>query len=234
MSEEDIKNHHKMVKELEQKEKEPEKLQIKLYNWGPCVVRFKIKKNFLEALLKEAKDCYGDFSEQLAGQLHKEQSFTAESRNKLVPYLAPYLGAYDEVFQRFANVKYDKKPSYFMSAMWINYQKQHDFNPPHDHDGKLSFVVYLSIPDELKKENKEYKGRSCGPGGIQIMYGDGPRGCITNLSHFPEAGDMFIFPAWVKHWVSPYKSNCVRVSVSGNIHDSAQLNNIEQNVKDKT
>ena len=66
------------------------------------------------------------------------------------------------------------------------------------------------------------------------MYGDGPRGCITNLSHFPEEGDMFIFPAWVKHWVSPYKSDCVRVSVSGNIHDSAQLNNIEQNVKDKT
>jgi hypothetical protein len=181
MSEEDIKNHHKMVKELEKKEEEPEKLQIKLYNWGPCVVRFKIKKKFLEMLLKEAKDCYGDFSEQLAGQLHKEQSFTAESRNKLVPYIAPYLGAYDEVFQRFANVKYDKKPEYFMSAMWVNYQKQHDFNPPHDHDGKLSFVVYLSIPEELKKENKEYKGRSCGPGGIQIMYGDGPRGCITNL-----------------------------------------------------
>jgi len=37
---------------------------------------------------------------------------------------------------------------------------------------------------------------------------------------------MFIFPAWLKHWVSPFKSDCTRISVSGNIHDSAPLNNI--------
>ena len=37
----------------------------------------------------------------------------------------------------------------------------------------------------------------------------------------------FIFPAWLKHWVAPYKSDCVRISVSGNIHDSAPLNSIQ-------
>ena len=234
MTEEDIKNHHKMINELEKKEAQPESLQVTLFNWGPCVVKFKIKENFKQLLLAEAKDCQGDFSEQLAGQLDKEMGFTTDSKNRILPHLSPYLGAYDNVFERFQNKKHEKKPEYFMSAMWINYQKQYDFNPPHDHDGKLSFVVYLSIPEELKKENKAYKGNSCGPGGLQIMYGEGPRGCITNFSHFPEEGDMFIFPAWVKHWVSPYKSDCVRVSVSGNIHDSAQLNNIEQHVKDKT
>ena len=33
------------------------------------------------------------------------------------------------------------------------------------------FVIYLKIPEELKNndENKEYKGRSCGPGGIQFL-----------------------------------------------------------------
>ena len=66
-----------------------------------------------------------------------------------------------------------------MSALWINYQKKNEFNPPHDHDGKLSFVIYLKIPEELKKENAEYKGKSCGPGGIQFLYGDGPRDSIT-------------------------------------------------------
>ena len=38
---------------------------------------------------------------------------------------------------------------------------------------------------------------------------------------------MFIFPAWLKHWVSPFKSDCERISVSGNVHDSAPLNNIK-------
>ena len=39
---------------------------------------------------------------------------------------------------------------------------------------------------------------------------------------------MFIFPAWLKHYVAPYKSNVTRISVSGNVHDSAPLNNIKK------
>ena len=114
-----------------------------------------------------------------------------------------------------------------MSALWINYQKQHEFNPPHDHDGAISFVIYLQIPDELKKENEAYVGKSGGPGGIQFFYGDGTRDAITYMSHFPKERDMFIFPAWLKHWVNPFKSDCTRISVSGNIHDSAKINNIK-------
>ena len=39
---------------------------------------------------------------------------------------------------------------------------------------------------------------------------------------------MYIFPAWLKHWVAPYRSNCTRISVSGNFHDAAPLNEIEK------
>ena len=39
---------------------------------------------------------------------------------------------------------------------------------------------------------------------------------------------MFIFPAWLKHWVSPFNSDCVRVSVSGNVHDSAPLSQVRK------
>jgi gentisate 1,2-dioxygenase len=46
---------------------------------------------------------------------------------------------------------------------------------------------------------------------------------ITNNSFFPEEGDIFIFPAWLKHWVYPYRSDAIRVSVSGNIVDSLGL-----------
>jgi hypothetical protein len=48
------------------------------------------------------------------------------------------------------------------------------------------------------------------------------------MSYFPEEGDMFIFPAWLSHWVCPFNSDCVRVSVSGNVHDSAPLNQIKK------
>ena len=39
------------------------------------------------------------------------------------------------------------------------------------------------------------------------------------MSYFPEELDMFILPAWLKHWV--VHKDCTRISVSGNVHDSA-------------
>ena len=210
--------------------KENQQIQVNTMNWGPCVVHLKVLDNFKNILLDEIKKSKDDYREKLAGQIEKEIGYTQESRDKIIPHLSPYLGIYDECFQRYQNKKYDKKPEYALTALWCNFQKQNEFNPPHDHDGKLSFVIYLSVPESLKKENEAYNGKSCGPGGIQFLYGEGIRDCITYMSYFPKDGDMFIFPAWLKHWVSPYKSDCVRISVSGNVHDSAPLNQINKKV----
>ena len=204
-----------------------EKIDIQIFNWGPCVVKCKIKPEYGKLLLDEAKNNKIDFRSKLAGQIDHETSYSDESRNKAVPFLSQYFGVYDQAYQAYTQRKYDKRPEYVLSALWINYQKANEFNPPHDHDGKLSFVIYLKIPEELKQENKKYVGKSCGPGGIQFLYGNGPRECISYMSYFPEELDMFIFPAWLKHWVSPFKSDCERISVSGNVHDSAPLNNIK-------
>ena len=136
------------------------------------------------------------------------------------------MGIYDQAYEQYTNKKYEKRPEYVLSALWCNYQRPNDFNPPHDHDGKLSFVIYCSIPEEIKKENQAYRGKSCGPGGIQFIYGNGPRDCVTYMSFMPEENDCFVFPAWLKHWVAPYKSDVTRISVSGNFHDSAPLNNL--------
>ena len=210
------------------KEKEEIKIQVNTFNWGPCVVRMQILEDFRKVLLDEARNTELDFQHRLAGQIARERGYNEKQREKIIPYLSPYLGVYDEAFQRYQNKKYDHKPEYALTALWANFQRQHEFNPPHDHDGKLSFVIYLSIPEKLKEENKKYTGKSCGPGGIQFLYGDGPRDCVTYMSYMPKDGDMFIFPAWLKHWVSPFNSDCVRISVSGNVHDSAPLSQVRK------
>ena len=217
-------------------DKDKIKIAVNTMNWGPCVVKLKILDDFKKVLLDEAKKSEEDFRHRLAGQIAKERGYNEKQRDIIIPYLSPYLGVYDQCFQRYQNKEYEHKPEYALSALWCNFQRQYEFNPPHDHDGKLSFVIYLSIPDKLKKENKEYKGKSCGPGGIQFIYGEGPRDAVTYASFFPEEGDMFIFPAWLKHWVSPYQSDCVRVSVSGNVHDSAPLSQVRKGMlkKEKT
>ena len=209
-------------------DKDKEKVEVRTFNWGPCLIHLQIKDDFKKILLDEAAKNEKDFSSKLAGQIRKETGYSDESRDKIVPYLAPYLGVYDQMFQKYQAKKYERKPEYALTALWANLQRQYEFNPPHDHDGKLSFVIYLSIPEPLKKENEAYKGRSCGPGGIQFMWGEGPRDCVSYQSYFPKEGDMFIFPAWLRHWVMPFHSDCVRVSVSGNVHDSAPLNHIKK------
>ena len=203
-----------------------EKVSIQIYNWGPCVVRMKISDDFKKLLLDEGNKNKTDYTTKLAGILDKEIGYNDESKSKIVPMLSKYLGVYNRAYEKYVLEPFEKEPEYILTALWINYQKPNDFNPPHDHDGKLSFVTYLQIPEELKKENQKYNGKSCGPGGIQFIYGNGPRDCITHMSFFPEENDMFIFPAWLKHWVAPYKSNCTRISVSGNFHDQVPLNNV--------
>ena len=203
-----------------------EQIPISIFNWGPCVIKLKIKDEFKKLLLDEAKKNTLDYRNKLAGILDHETGYNDESKTKILPSLSQYLGVYDQAYQRYVNKPYEKMPEYVLSALWINHQKPNEFNPPHDHDGALSFVIYLDIPEALKKEHAEYKGKSCGPGGIQFIYGNGPRDAITYMSFMPEEGDMYIFPAWLKHWVAPYKSDCTRISVSGNFHNSAPLNNI--------
>ena len=59
-------------------------------------------------------------------------------------------------------------------------------------------------------------------------YGDGNRQSITYQSVKPEDRDIFIFPAWIKHYVAPFYSDVTRISVSGNISNSVLLNQIKK------
>ena len=129
-----------------------EKINVSTFNWGPCVIKLNITEDCKKFLLDEGKKNKLDFTNKLAGIIKKETGYSDESKAKFIPYMSQYLGVYDQMFQKFVGKPYEKKPEYVLSALWINYQKANEFNPPHDHDGKLSFVTYLQIPEELKKK----------------------------------------------------------------------------------
>jgi hypothetical protein len=173
----------------------------------------KIENKFRELLLSEGKKCKEDAAPSLAGILDKQLLY----RNLKIfdPYFSKYLSGYGKVLRKYMNRSLNLKM--VLESLWINYQGPNEFNPPHDHSGDLTFVIYLKVPEKLKEENKKFKGKSSGPGGIAFLYGEGDRLAVTHQGLFPKEGHMVIFPAWVKHFVYPYKSNCTRVSVSGNI-----------------
>jgi hypothetical protein len=208
--------------------------QIKygILHWGPCIVKTQVDQATLNLLLSEGEASKEDASPELAGVLKNQ--FHYRDKDKFNKFMEGTFNLYNAAMNQWKE-KTEKTPStFFLEKLWINYQGPNEFNPPHSHGGALSFVIFAKIPIELRAENQNYKGLSAGPGGITFLYGDTDDRCITNHSVFPEEGDMYIFPAWVKHWVYPFKSDCTRISISGNVIDRIELSKLKKaNGKEK-
>ena len=207
----------------------PIEVKYQVLQWGPCIVHLKISEEFQQKLLKgaeEARKENKDFRDNLAGIIKEEYAY--ENRADYVEEIAQFLTVYDEAYQKFKNEKYKVKPEYLLNALWVNFMKKNEYNPPHDHSDFLSFVIFLKVPEEIKKEQDNFIGNSAGPGSLSFLNGDGNRQSITYQSVKPEDRDIFIFPAWIKHYVAPFYSDVTRISVSGNISNSVLLNQIKR------
>ena len=207
----------------------PIEVKYQVLQWGPCIVHLKISEEFQQKLLKgaeEARKENKDFRDNLAGIIKEEYAY--ENRADYVEEIAQFLTVYDEAYQKFKNEKYRVKPEYLLTALWVNFMKKNEYNPPHDHSDFLSFVIFLKVPEEIKKEQENFIGNSAGPGSLSFLYGDGNRQSITYQSVKPTERDIFIFPAWIKHYVAPFYSDVTRISVSGNISNSVFLNQIKK------
>ena len=49
-------------------------IQVKTFNWGPCLIHLKIQDDFKKALIEEAKKNEVDFSSKLAGHRRKDSN----------------------------------------------------------------------------------------------------------------------------------------------------------------
>jgi len=202
--------------------KEKKEISYRVLRWGPCVIALKAEEEFIDKLLDEAKGSQESYGDRLAGHLKKEIKLNAINYKK---YFDRMFTVYDHALQGWNKKKGFSQ--YVVSDLWCNFQKANEFNPPHDHTGTLSFVIYLKVPEMLRTECEEHqKGKtSAGPGCISFFIADSDRkNSITQHSFLPMTGDCFIFPAWLKHWVYPFKSDCTRISVSGNVVDNIPLN----------
>jgi len=100
--------------------------------------------------------------------------------------------------------------------IWVNYQKQYEYSPLHNHGGVYSFVWYLDIPEEIRREWEPQSKVSRAA----------TRGCIAfsslrtaqKLTFMPRTSDMLLFSAKHQHQVYPFFTNNTRVSMAGNIH----------------
>ena len=203
----------------EEAEKKPEgEIKYNYFHWGPFLMHVTLPQEDCQILLDEGARCRKnkklDFRHKLAG--HIKDEFAIDDPVKIAEILKKYFEAYAIGYNQWRG-EGSVKPNFKLTALWINYMKPGEFNPPHDHSGDLSFVIYPSVPQEIIDECKAFKGPMRGPGGVSWMYGEGNRQCISAVHQLPKTGDMYIFPAMLKHWVFPFKSDVERISVSGNV-----------------
>ena len=209
------------------KNKKGTEVNYQVLQWGPCIVHLKISEDFQQKLLKgaaEARKQKKDFRPHLAGIIKEEYSY--QDRKEYVSEIAQFLTVYDAAYQKWKSEEYKVKPEYILNSLWVNYMKKGEYNPPHDHSDYLSFVIFLKVPEEITKEQDEFVGNSAGSGSLSFLYGEGNRQSITYQSVKPKERDIFIFPAWIKHYVAPFYSDVTRISVSGNIMDSVKISQV--------
>jgi hypothetical protein len=188
------------------------------YYWGPLLWRSKISLEVCDELLLRGRALTTPLNHKLASIIDDVKVYDkTEDRKFLVENMIPFLSSYFEFSKTwFPNRALEPLPELELIRCWINFQQANEYNPEHTHDGDFSFVVYLKIPENLKKENNDYIGTSNGPGAITFRYGEDNDWASSSQSFLPEKGDIFIFPAKLAHSVHPFKSDDERISVSGN------------------
>ena len=192
-------------------------INFKFPYWGPFIMETKVEQEFIDILLEkgnESREKNLDNRKKLAGMIDNEYYYE-DYEEWFIPKFTPYITSYMNALKDNWIPKQKPFMEWYTKALWINYQKANEYN----HSEDLSFVIYLQVPVELEKELKETEDlhNNSGPGTINFDYGIEMPFSINHFHKFPRVGELFIFPAWLTHYVHAFKSDVERISVSGNI-----------------
>ena len=160
---------------------------------------------------------------ELIGQIHESNDLIDKSDWFFRNTIHPLIVKYHKEFDNLGNVPVNQKHPYFLHKFWVNYQKQNEFNPLHNHNGVYSFVIWMKIPTKHNEQNNNSISSRANAHLIstfQFSYLDIIGGYRTKTYKMnPEIeGTMLFFPAKLQHCVHPFY-NCDedRISISGNI-----------------
>ena len=172
-------------------------------------------KKLKEEVLKLRDNNPIPYNAGLAGAIKEEYIFDPTT----VPGLGLFINHMYEVYRDHYKVFQGKES--WLSPIWANYQRKHEFNPIHNHTGALSFVIWTQIPYNIEDElNVITTSTSNVTSQFQFVYPSMSNN--IGMTNFPVAktweGTVLMFPSWLMHTVYPfYTSDDFRISVAGNL-----------------
>ena len=179
----------------------------------------------------QAKNKNISVTKDLAGNIAEEYQLDIKDEvisNKLLGFLGYNIIQYQNRYEYNRKILTKDVP-YIIDNMWVNFQKKHEFNPIHVHQGVFSFVIWVNIPysleDEFKNKssiNSNYNVPSIFQFTNRDFYGHTAINLMVDKSY---EGKMILFPSDMSHCVYPFfTSDEYRISISGNISLNADIN----------
>ena len=178
-------------------------------------------------LIEEAKEKPIDMRKDLAGNIKSSIQLNLKSpitnnfiKEVLTKFLEKHINSYGSPYR----LQMEKGQGFNMNSMWVNFQRQTEFNPIHDHGGIFSFVIWLKIPTSFEEQKKlpiaVESNSNMSISNFELIYTD-VLGTIRTFAYNMEKeaeGYMVLFPAGLNHQVYPFYDNDEeRISISGNV-----------------
>jgi len=199
-------------------------------NFGPFIMGLRMPDHVTTGLLERARLLNAPANKDLAGHIKSEHHYTIEDRKWFLDNVGSFFGHYrrghDDYHGLTRQLQTEHGVSqfdiqYHLHDLWVNFMREGEFNPPHNHSGDLSFVTFLKLPP-WEDEIKNHIANSPEPGSLvfQNELEEAPRHLKWKTIHVkvkPVVGVLWIFPAMLSHVVYPYKTPGERISVSGNM-----------------
>jgi hypothetical protein len=203
-----------------------------LPNYG--IISTKLDDEYMKYLwnsIEEGKKDNINMNKTLAGNISTSLAIK-DKDNKILSYTCSLIQEYEKHFNWHSLSKMatswtsDSEIYRFsLSSFWVNFQKQNEFNPIHNHSGVYSFVIWMKIPTEWEEQKELPMAKNSGASGaisnFSLIYTN-TLGIIQNFSikmGKDKEGELLLFPSQMNHLVNPFY-NCdeERITISGNLY----------------
>ena len=178
-------------------------------------------------VIKKARKKPEDMKGELAGNISSSIKLDGDSPllkafvGELLPkFIDSHINSYGAPWR--ATMK--EGEGFNLESLWVNFQKKHEFNPPHDHSGVFSFVIWMQIPTSFAEQRKlpicAESNADNHISNFAFSYTN-TMGKVSTFAYNMEKqaeGYMVMFPSQMLHQVFPfYENDGERISISGNV-----------------
>ena len=180
----------------------------------------------LESYIETAKETPESVNKQLAGNISESRNLEDIDDWLYQAVLADLILKFTKIYPNYGmhvDLLKEESTSYCLHSLWVNFQKENEFNPLHNHSGIFSFVIWMKIPTDWREQHTSpisvWEG-SLSASNFEFRYTSmlGDLAYHSFLLDKESEGSMLFFPSKLMHQVYPfYKCDKERISISGNI-----------------